>query len=79
MADVLQAKWEVLAEPEALATAVGHWLAIPTVILKLHEFALPTESVAAQVTVVMPIGKVLPDGGEHSKLLSPQGSAAPAM
>ncbi len=49
------------------------------VTLKLQEFVLPTESVAAQVTVVVPTEKVLPDCGEQSKLLSPQGSAAPAL
>ncbi|HYV31275.1 MAG TPA: hypothetical protein VEO53_09250, partial [Candidatus Binatia bacterium] len=38
------------------------------VTLKLQEFVLPTESVAAQVTVVIPTGRVLPGDGEQPKL-----------
>ena len=49
------------------------------VTLKLQEFVLPTESLAAQVTVVTPTGKVLPDCGEQSKLLRPQASVALAL
>jgi hypothetical protein len=47
--------------------------------VKVHEFELPVPSVAAQSTVVTPIGKTLPDGGEQLKLAMPHGSAAPAM
>jgi hypothetical protein len=39
--------------------------ALCTVTVKLHVPLLPTESVAVQTTVVVPSGKVLPDGGEQ--------------
>ena len=34
--------------------------------LKLHELLLPEASVAMHVTMVVPIGKRLPDGGVQS-------------
>jgi hypothetical protein len=49
------------------------------VTVKLHEFALPDPSVARHVAVVVPHGKVLPDGGVQSKLAMPHGSEAAAM
>ena len=42
---------------------------------KLHEALLPEASVATQVTVVVPIGKQLPDAGEHATLAPGQLSA----
>jgi hypothetical protein len=51
----------------------------PTWTLKLHEFELPTVSIAVQVTVVTPTGKMLPDGGEQLKLSRPHASKALAM
>jgi hypothetical protein len=66
---------------EALATAVGHRLVSwqTTVTVKLQELARPALSVARQMTVVVPQGKVLPDGGTQLKLLNPHGSEAAAM
>ena len=52
-------------------TPVGHVITgaeLTTVTLKLQEFVLPTESVASQVTVVIPTGRVLPGDGEQPKL-----------
>ena len=47
-----------------------------TVIVKLQVFVFPLTSDAVQTTVVTPIGKVLPEGGEHEKLLIPHTSLA---
>ena len=49
-----------------------------TVTVKLHELELPTLSVARQVTVVVPIGK-LPGGGAQSRVPMPHGSKALAV
>ena len=42
---------------------------------KLHEALFPEASVATQVTVVVPIGKQLPDAGEHARVAPGQLSA----
>src|ERR671922_210645 len=42
-----------------------------TVTSKLAEPVLPWESVAVQVTVVVPTGKVLPDAGAHVGVIGP--------
>jgi hypothetical protein len=42
---------------------------------KLHEPVLPEASVAVHVTVVVPIGKQLPDAGEQAKVAPGQLSA----
>jgi len=47
--------------------------------VKVHPLELPTESVDLQRTVVAPIGKVLPEFGEQSKVAMPQGSEAAAV
>ena len=49
-----------------------------TVMVKLQELELPVSSVALQVTVEMPTGKVLPDDGAQLKLAMPHGSVAEA-
>ena len=43
-----------------------------TVTVKLQVFVWPQASIAVQVTVVVPIGNVLPLGGLHEKLSNPQ-------
>jgi hypothetical protein len=50
-----------------------------TVTVKLHELELPTLSNTLQVTVVTPIGNVLPEFGEQLKLAIPHASEALAM
>ena len=57
----------------------GHPLAEQTVTVKLHELEFPAPSTAVQVTVVVPIGNVLPDGGVQLKLKRPHASEAAAM
>ena len=57
---------------------VGCWTPL-TVTVKLQELELPTVSVARQVTVVAPTGKVPPEGGVQLKEPMPQASDAPAM
>ena len=42
------------------------------VIVNEQEAILPEVSVAVQVTVVIPSGKALPDGGVHTTLTTPQ-------
>src|ERR1051325_3940595 len=44
---------------------VGAWVSV-TVTVKLHEALLPAASVAVQVTVVVPFGKAVPDGGTQT-------------
>ena len=63
---------------EAFATAVGHRLLLPqlTVTVKLQTAVLPEASLAVQVTVVVPHGKVLPEGGTQLKLARPHASVA---
>ena len=48
---------------EQLNTTAGHGL---TVTVKLQLVELPQPSVAVQVTVLVPTGKVLPLGGLHT-------------
>jgi hypothetical protein len=47
-----------------------------TVTVKVHVAALPPPSVAVQVTVVVPTGKVEPDAGTHATVAVPQSSVA---
>jgi hypothetical protein len=47
-----------------------------TVTAKAHEAELPAESNALQATVFVPIGKVLPAGGEQVKSWRPHASLA---
>src|SRR5437870_5550579 len=47
-----------------------------TVTLKVQLFVLPLESVAVQVTVVSPTGKLLPLGGRQVRLVTAQLSLA---
>ena len=49
-----------------------------TVTSKWQELGLPTESVAVQVTVVVPTGNVPPDGGEQTRVPIPHASKAEA-
>jgi hypothetical protein len=50
-----------------------------TVTVKVHEFVFAPPSTAVQTTVVKPMGKVLPEGGEQLKLDKPHASAAPEV
>ena len=43
-----------------------------TVTVKLHEPVLPDASVAVQVTVVVPTGKLDPEAGAHTTVALPQ-------
>ena len=47
-----------------------------TLIIKLHMVVLPEVSVAVQVTVVVPAGKVEPDGGTQTTVTPGQLSVA---
>jgi hypothetical protein len=49
------------------------------VTVKLQEADRPALFAAVQTTVVVPIGKVAPDGGAQPKLATPHGSEAPAL
>jgi len=44
---------------------------LTTVTVKAQLAVLPTESVAVQVTVVVPIGKQKPDAGEQTTVVGP--------
>jgi len=63
--------------PVGIMTATGLWVAITggcisfTVTVKEHVALLLEESVAVQVTVVTPCGKVLPEGGEQVAVIVP--------
>ena len=54
---------------------VGFWLSV-TVTENEQELVLPFRSVAVLVTIVVPIGKVLPLGGTVTTLAEPQLSEA---
>ena len=47
-----------------------------TVTVKVPAAGLPNASAAMQLTVVTPIGKVLPDAGVQEELTGPLGSLA---
>jgi hypothetical protein len=47
-----------------------------TVTVKVQEAVAPAESVAVHVTVVVPIGKVEPEAGEHATVAPAQLSVA---
>jgi hypothetical protein len=49
-----------------------------TVTVKVHEPVLPDPSVAVQVTVVVPTGKLEPDAGAHMTVASPVQSSLAA-
>src|SRR5262245_35415140 len=62
-------------------TQVGGLFAVcsRTVTWKLQELVSPKESSAPQTTLVVPIRKKLPGGGEQLRLFRPQASAAVAV
>ena len=78
----LPGSWKLADAPDATDTfrfaATGQLFA-STVTVKVHELVLSAGSLAVQVTVVTPIGKVLPGGGVQSKAAMPHGSNAEAM
>ena len=49
-----------------------------TVTVKVHEPVLPDASVAVQVTVVVPTGKLEPDAGTHTAVVSPEQASLPS-
>lgn len=57
---------------------VGAWVSL-TVTVKLHEAVLLLVSVAVQLTVVTPFGKVEPEAGLHETVAPEQLSLAVAL
>ena len=59
-------------------TIVGGWVSL-TVTVKLHGVVLPRVSVAVQLTVVVPVGKVAPESGVQLMVAPGQLSEADAL
>ena len=59
-------------------TMVGGWVSL-TVTVKLHGVVLPLVSLAVQLTVVVPVGKVAPEGGVQLMVAPGQLSEADAL
>src|SRR5258708_14536610 len=57
--------------PRVQLPATGAWLST-TVTVKLHVAVLPLASVARQLTVVLPIGKVEPEAGVQTGVKVPE-------
>ena len=59
-------------------TIVGGWVSL-TVTVKPHGVVLPLVSLAVQLTVVVPVGKVAPEGGVQLMVAPGQLSEADAL